>query len=74
MPEAQRTMFGMFDDPVAAVDCKHLVEFETFTTRPGDVERLTWTCEACGNIRGRTTVGVKPLTHAQWLKRTGREK
>ena len=35
--------------------CKHTHEKKTFTIWPGfpDDERMTWTCEACGRIRGR---------------------
>ena len=70
--DAQRTMFGMFEEPAVTKECHHVIEFESMTTGPDDVERLTWTCEVCGNIRGRTTVGVEPSTYRQWLKRQGR--
>lgn len=35
-------------------DCQHKVEEKTVTVWPGeDFERMTWTCNACGRIRGR---------------------
>jgi hypothetical protein len=34
--------------------CKHTHEEKTFTVWPGTTdERMTWTCVACGQIRGR---------------------
>jgi hypothetical protein len=58
-PLAQRTMFGLYEEPADPATCKHPVEIETFTNWPGvEGERMTWTCELCGNIRGRATAGV----------------
>lgn len=34
--------------------CEHRQERKTITIWPGEnFERMTWTCEACGRIRGR---------------------
>lgn len=52
---AQRAAPLLFEE-ASARDCAqdgHLFE-ETVTTWPGEVvERLTWTCATCGEVRGR---------------------
>lgn len=59
---------GLFDDDPGPdpLTCSHEEERETFTVWPGFIgERLTWTCERCGFIRGRCTVG-KRATRRVW--------
>ena len=42
------------DDKERGEDCKHTHEVKTFTVWEGETwERLTWSCLACGRIRGR---------------------
>jgi hypothetical protein len=57
-----KNLFDLIDDADAAErpkvpqkDCKHPREEKTFTTWPEfpNDERMTWTCESCGKIRGR---------------------
>jgi hypothetical protein len=44
-------------------ECPHKFEDETFTIWPGeDFERMTYTCKACGRIRGRCSSGYKKPT------------
>ena len=58
---AKRTQPGpnLFDmleveEDRAADACPHRHEDRTFTVWPGEsFERLTWTCRACGHVRGR---------------------
>lgn len=34
--------------------CPHETEKKTYTIWPGETfERMTWTCERCGRVRGR---------------------
>lgn len=50
------SLFDLFE-PMEKTDpakCKHRHERKTFTVWPGETwDRLTWTCEDCGRIRGR---------------------
>lgn len=68
---AQRTMFAMFDEPVPQSECRHPFEIESITLDDERLERMTWTCESCGNVRGRVTTGKKPPTWEQTQRNRG---
>lgn len=49
-------LFDLVDKPeqIDQAKCKHKIETKTFTQWPDeDFERMTWTCHACGLVRGR---------------------